>query len=102
MALPGRLEAGEGIGRDCIMAFAPMNAFTEDQVRNALGTLKDSGRMATIIAEAHANTEAERAASAKATHHADRRLGAVRRAWLGPFRWLAPPQAQGLSSPGPV
>jgi hypothetical protein len=46
----GRLDAGEGIGRDCILAFAPKGSFTDDQVRQALGILKDSGRMATIIA----------------------------------------------------
>jgi hypothetical protein len=48
----GRLEAGDGIGRDCVLAFAPRGAFTETQVRDALSILKDSGRMADIIAEA--------------------------------------------------
>lgn len=55
----GRLESGSGIGRDCIQAFAPQGAFTITQIEVALGTLKDSGRMAGIIAEASSRAEAE-------------------------------------------
>jgi ParB-like chromosome segregation protein Spo0J len=55
----GRLEAGEGIGRDCIQAFAPEGALTPAQIEAALGTLKDSGLMASIIAAASATAEAE-------------------------------------------
>jgi hypothetical protein len=47
----GRLEAGSGIGSDCVLAFAPKNSFTGHQVSDALGILKDSGRMAAIVAE---------------------------------------------------
>jgi hypothetical protein len=66
----GRLEAGEGIGRDCIQAFAPAGAFTITQVENALGTLKDSGRMASIIADAYAKASVELRAEQKAAERA--------------------------------
>src|SRR4051812_4550049 len=55
----GRLEAGHGIGRDCIQAFAPQGAFTITQIEIALGILKDSGRMATIITDAGALADVE-------------------------------------------
>jgi hypothetical protein len=55
----GRLEAGAGIGRDCVQSFAPKDAFTITQIEIALGSLKDSGRMARIIADASARAEAE-------------------------------------------
>jgi hypothetical protein len=47
----GRLEAGSGIGHDCIRAFVTKDAFSDTQIQIALGTLKDSGRMASIIAD---------------------------------------------------
>src|SRR5690242_2299090 len=50
----GRLEAGSGIGRDCIRAFALKDAFSNTQIDIALGALKDSGRMARIIVDASA------------------------------------------------
>lgn len=55
----GRLDAGDGIGEVCVLAFAPRDAFGTGQVRAALGTLKDSGRMAGIVAEASSRAEAE-------------------------------------------
>jgi ParB-like chromosome segregation protein Spo0J len=55
----GRLEAGSGIGTDCVLAFAPKDAFTKHEVTDALGQLKDSGRMAAIIAEAHDQASTE-------------------------------------------
>jgi hypothetical protein len=55
----GMLEAGEGIGRSCVMAFAPKDAFTLTQVNEALAVLKQSGRMATIVAEGSAKARAE-------------------------------------------
>lgn len=58
----GRLEAGSGIGMECVKAFAPAGAFTEHQIRGALASLKESGRMATIVAEASALAEGELAA----------------------------------------
>jgi len=39
------LEAGEGIGHDCVRAFATKDAFSDTQIQIALGTLKDSGRI---------------------------------------------------------
>lgn len=53
----GRLEAGSGIGRDCIIASTA--GFTTSQVDTALGTLKDSGLMANIIAEARVQADVE-------------------------------------------
>jgi ParB-like chromosome segregation protein Spo0J len=55
----GRLEAHGQIGRECIMGCPPEGRFTTYQVEAALGTLKDSGRMAAILAEARARIEAE-------------------------------------------
>jgi hypothetical protein len=98
------LDAGHGIGRDCIRAFVTKDAFSDDQIRSALGILKDSGRMATIIAEASeragaelraeeeeaerdlvaaqereakASTKADREAAAKETKTAKRKVGTV-------------------------
>lgn len=58
----GKVRRGEGPGRSCIHDLMPAGAFTADQIRTALGILKDSGRMATIVAEARAKAEAEIAA----------------------------------------
>jgi hypothetical protein len=58
----GRVRRESGIGEDCIISVAPRNAFTLAQVRIALGVLKDSGRMASIVADARAKAEAEIAA----------------------------------------
>ena len=58
----GRLERGSGIGMECVKAFAPAGAFTEHQIRGALASLKESGRMAAIVAEASAQAGAELAA----------------------------------------
>jgi len=55
----GLLERGGGIGRSCIAAFAPKDAFSRAQIDMALGILKDSGRMATIVAEAQARAAHE-------------------------------------------
>jgi hypothetical protein len=55
----GRLEAGSGIGWECVRAFAPKDAFSEAQIHAALGTLKDSGRMAGLVAEASGRAETE-------------------------------------------
>lgn len=66
----GRLEAGSGIGDECIRAFAPKDAFTRSQTEAALGTLKDSGRMAAIVAAASAKAEAELRAEQEAVESA--------------------------------
>jgi ParB-like chromosome segregation protein Spo0J len=55
----GRLEAGSGIGTSCVLAFAPKGTLSEHQIRLYLGVLKDSGRMAGIIATAQARAGAE-------------------------------------------
>lgn len=55
----GRLEAGSGIGHDCIRSCVTKDAFSDTQIQTALGTLKDSGRMASIIAEASTRAETE-------------------------------------------
>jgi hypothetical protein len=72
----GRLEAGTGIGADCITAFMPKDAFRDHQVREALGILKDSGRMADIVADAGAMAGAELAAEREA---AERELAEAQR-----------------------
>ena len=55
----GLLDRGEGIGRSCVQSFAPKDAFSRSQIDAALGTLKDSGRMAGIITDASTKAEAE-------------------------------------------
>jgi hypothetical protein len=92
----GRLDAGSGIGVACVQAFAPKDALSEYQIRLALGTLKDSGRMASIITDAHAKASVELCAEqeaaeralieAKAQPSAPAPIAAqvpVRRAWRG-------------------
>lgn len=101
----GRLEAGTGLGHECIRAAAP--SLTEYEVRASLHTLKDSGRMARIIAieaerasvellteqeeaeralaeeetrQAAAKDKASRAAAAKRTKQAKRAAAARRKA----------------------
>ena len=73
----GMLESGEGIGRACVQAFAPEGAFSRTQIEENLAVLKDSGRMAAIIAEASAQAtaelEAERAAADAALAEAEAR-----------------------------
>jgi hypothetical protein len=59
----GRLEAGDGIGEPCVKAFAPEGSFSSTQIIENLAVLKDSGRMATIIAEAGAKADVELAAA---------------------------------------
>lgn len=66
----GRLEAGSGIGHDCIRSFATKDAFSDAQVQAALGTLKDSGRMASIIAAASAKAGSELQAEQEAAERA--------------------------------
>jgi hypothetical protein len=66
----GRLEAGSGIGTSCVKAFAPSGTLSEHQIRENLGVLKDSGRMATIIAAASARAETELWAEEEAAEHA--------------------------------
>ena len=53
------LEAGQWIGAPCVMSFAPVGAFSRTQVDENIAVLKDSGRMATIIAEAGAQADVE-------------------------------------------
>jgi ParB-like chromosome segregation protein Spo0J len=55
----GMLEAGQGIGGPCVKAFAPEGSFSRTQIDENLAVLKDSGRMATIIAEAAARADVE-------------------------------------------
>jgi hypothetical protein len=55
----GRLEAGSGIGTSCVLAFAPPGSLTEHQIRQNLAVLKQSGRMADLIAAAQAQVAAE-------------------------------------------
>jgi ParB-like chromosome segregation protein Spo0J len=55
----GRLEAGSGIGRPCVEGFAAKDAFTGHQIRDAIAILKESGRMADIIAAARDRADAE-------------------------------------------
>jgi len=78
----GRLENGGGIGRSCIAAFAPKDAFSRAQIEMALGILKDSGRMATIVAEAQARAvhelHAEQAAAERQLAEAERRQAAAK------------------------
>ena len=50
-AVRAHLARGEGPGWRCILTIMPRGAFTQPQVANALGVLKDSGRMAAIIAD---------------------------------------------------
>jgi ParB-like nuclease family protein len=50
--LRGHVLGGHAIGETCILQAMPVGSFTTGQVRVALGVLKDSGRMATIVAEA--------------------------------------------------
>lgn len=66
----GRLEAGDGIGRGCVQGFAVRDTFSETQIRVHLGVLKDSGRMAGIIAEAQQRVEAELRAEREAADRA--------------------------------
>jgi ParB-like chromosome segregation protein Spo0J len=66
----GRLEAGGGLGRDCIQVFAPDGAFSNTEIEIALGVLKDGGRMASIIAAASARAEAELQAEQEAAEQA--------------------------------
>jgi len=61
----GNIRQGEGPGWHCILDVTPKDAFTRSQVHTALGILKDSGRMATIVADARARAEAEIAAEEK-------------------------------------
>jgi hypothetical protein len=57
----GKMRQGEGPGEQCIIDAMPAGTFSRNQVRLALGVLKDSGRMAAIIAEASsANTPSAR------------------------------------------
>jgi hypothetical protein len=66
----GRLEAGSGIGEPCIFAFAPKGAFSHGEVQGALATLKQSGRMAAIVAEASAQAATELRAEQEAAEQA--------------------------------
>jgi ParB-like chromosome segregation protein Spo0J len=78
----GMLGAGKGVGRSCIAAFAPKDAFSRIQIEDALGVLKDSGRMAAIVAAAHERAAAELQAEQEAAEHeleaAQRREAAAR------------------------
>ena len=78
----GRLEAGSGIGTECVEAFAPEGSFSRAQIDENLAVLKDSGRMATIIAEASAQAtaelEAEREAAEAALRAAEEREAKAR------------------------
>lgn len=53
----GKVRNGTGPGEDCILELTPDGAFTRNQVRLALGVLKDSRRMAQIIADARGDNE---------------------------------------------
>ena len=48
----GNVKRGEGPGERCILEVMPAGTFNRAQARLALGVLKDSGRMAAIIATA--------------------------------------------------
>lgn len=54
----GKVRRGEGPGESCILSMMPAGAFTLGQIRIALGVLKDSGRMAAIVADASGDAAA--------------------------------------------
>jgi len=58
----GKMQQGEGPGERCILDTAPAGTFTRNQVRLALGVLKDSGRMARLLAEAHGDSQPDETA----------------------------------------
>lgn len=58
----GKMQQGEGPGERCIIDTAPAGTFTRNQVRLALGVLKDSGRMARLLAEAHGDSQPDETA----------------------------------------
>jgi hypothetical protein len=60
-------RSGEGPGFRCVQALMPEGAYTTAQIQTALGILKDSGRMAAIVAAARAKAETEIAAERKPT-----------------------------------
>ena len=66
----GLLLAGEGVGRVCIEAAATKGSFTREQIEGALATLKQSGRMSAIVAEALALAESELRAEQEAAERA--------------------------------
>ena len=66
----GHVMAGDGVGRDCIMAGATAGSFTTSQIDGALATLKESGRMTRIVAEARALADVELRAEQEAAERA--------------------------------
>jgi ParB-like chromosome segregation protein Spo0J len=78
----GRLLAGDGIGVDCILGAATKGSFTQRQVEAALGALKNSGHMTTIVADARALADvelrAEQEAAERALAEAQRKEAAAR------------------------
>jgi len=60
--LRGHVLGSHAIGEPCILQALPSGAFTTNQIRLALGVLKDSGRMAAIMAEARGDNSERNAA----------------------------------------
>jgi hypothetical protein len=76
------LLSGQGIGRDCVLAAATKGSFTTTVIDGALATLKESGHMTTIVAEARALADvelrAEQEAAERALAKAERREAGAR------------------------
>ncbi len=64
------LMAGDGVGRDCILAASTKGSFTSTQVEGALSTLKESGRMTAIVTEARRLADVELRAEQEAAERA--------------------------------
>lgn len=52
----GSVLTGDGPGERCVLDVLPEAVFTQNQVRQAVGVLKDSGRMATIMGRDNASS----------------------------------------------
>jgi hypothetical protein len=53
----GKMRLGEGPGEPCVADTTPAGTFSRNQIRLALGILKDSGRMSAIIADARGDNQ---------------------------------------------
>jgi hypothetical protein len=96
----GKVRQGEGPGEQCILDLLPANSYTRAQARIALGVLKDSGRMAAILAQARAKAEAEIADEEQPEPEAE--VAQKKRRATSTKRALVPASAAPQTEPAPI
>lgn len=75
----GKIESGQGVGREALTEFLPSNALTETEIKNAIATIKGSDIHQSIMERVKATIERERKEAEKKAETARKAAEAAER-----------------------